>query len=78
MSKAHIPPAVAIRGHTTLIGKREKWKNKGTDKKFVAEFSINIRTCHTLYLMFVPNFKILGQVVPEKSLKKISIFITSE
>ena len=28
--------------------------------------------------MFVPNFKILGQVVPEKSLTKISIFITLE
>ena len=28
--------------------------------------------------MFVPNFKILGQVVPEKSLTKISIFITFE
>ena len=27
--------------------------------------------------MFVPNFKILVQVVPEKSLTKISIFITS-
>ena len=26
--------------------------------------------------MFVPNFKILGQVVPEKSMTKISIFIT--
>ena len=25
--------------------------------------------------MFVPNFKILGQVVPEKSLTKISILI---
>ena len=25
--------------------------------------------------MFIPNFKILGQVVPEKSLTKISIFI---
>ena len=24
--------------------------------------------------MFVPNFKILGQVVPEKSLTKISIY----
>ena len=30
------------------------------------------------YLMFVPNFKILDQVVPEKSLMKISIFITLE
>ena len=28
--------------------------------------------------MFVPNFKILDQVVPEKSLTKISIFITLE
>ena len=28
--------------------------------------------------MFVPNFKILGQVVPVKSLTKISIFITLE
>ena len=28
--------------------------------------------------MFVPNFKILGQVVPGKSLTKISIFITLE
>ena len=28
--------------------------------------------------MFVPNFKILGQVVPEKSLTKISIFLTLE
>ena len=30
------------------------------------------------YLMFVPNFKILGQVVLEKSLTKISICITLE
>ena len=28
-SKAHIPPGVAIRGHTTLIGKKEKWTNMG-------------------------------------------------
>ena len=28
--------------------------------------------------MFVLNFKILGQVIPEKSLTKISIFITLE
>ena len=28
--------------------------------------------------MFVPNFKILAQVVPEKSLMKIPIFITLE
>ena len=30
------------------------------------------------YLMFVPNFKILGQVVLEKYLTKISICITLE
>ena len=29
------------------------------------------------YQMFVQNFKVLCQVVPEKSLTKISIFITS-
>ena len=29
-------------------------------------------------MKFVPNFKILGQVVPEKSLMKISIFIILE
>ena len=46
VSKAHIPPAVAIRGHTTLIGKREKLTNKGTDKQYVAEFSIHSTTCH--------------------------------
>ena len=45
-SKA-IPQAVSIRGHTTLIGKREKSTNKGTDKQYVAEFSIHISTtCH--------------------------------
>ena len=76
MSKAHIPPAVAIRGHTTLTGKKEKWTNKGTDKQYLAEF---FYTQYNLsYLMFVPNFKILGQVVPKKSLTKISIFITLE
>ena len=37
---------VAIRGHTTLIGKGEKWTNKGTDKQYVAEFSIQSTICH--------------------------------
>ena len=54
-----------------LNGKKEKWTNKGTDKPFNTQFNLS-------YLMFVPNFKILGQVVPEKSLTKISIFITLE
>ena len=75
MSKAHIPPAVAIRGHTTLIGKEEIWTNKGTDRQYVAEFFIQYNLS---YLIFVPNFKILSQVVPEKYLTKISMFITLE
>ena len=73
MSKAHIPQAVAITGHITLIGKKEKWTNKGTDKQYVAECLIHYNLS---YLMFIPNFKILGKAVPEKSLTKISIFIS--
>ena len=75
MSKAHIPPAVAIRGHTYLIGKKEKWTNKGTDKQYVADFYTQYNLS---YLMFVPNFIILGQVAPEKSMTKNSISITLE
>ena len=41
MSKAHIPPAVAIRDHTTLIGKKEKLTHKRADKKYVAEVFIH-------------------------------------
>ena len=59
-----------------IVGKKEKRTNKGTDKPYVAEF---FYTQYNLsYLMFVPKFKILGHVVPEKSLTKISIFITLE
>ena len=55
---------------------KEKWTNKGTDKQYVAEF---FYTQYNLsYLVFVLNFKILGKAVPEKSLTKISIFITLE
>ena len=54
-----------------IVGKKEKRKNKGTDKPYMAQYNLS-------YLMFVPNFKILAQVVPEKSLTKISIFITLE
>ena len=75
MSKAHIPLVVAITGHTNLIGKKEKWTNKGTDMQYVAEFFIQYNLS---YLTFVPNFKILGKVVTEKSSTKISIFITLE
>ena len=49
-----------------FIGKKEKWTNKATDKPYVAvRYNLS-------YLMFVPNFKILGQAVPEKSLTEKS------
>ena len=43
MSKAHITPAVAITGHTTLIGKKEKYTSKGTDKQNVADFLYTVQ-----------------------------------
>ena len=46
----------------------ETWTNKGTDKPYVADSLIHSTTCHTRF--FVLNFKILGTVVPEKSLTK--------
>ena len=48
--------------------------DEGTDKQYMAEFFYT--QYNFSYLMFVPNFKILGQVVLEKSLTKISICIT--
>ena len=30
-------------------GKKEKWTNKVTDKQYVADFLINITTCHTKF-----------------------------
>ena len=41
MSKAHIPPAVAIIGHTTLFLGKKNWINKGTDKQCVADSFIH-------------------------------------
>ena len=43
--------------------------DKGTDKQYVADFFYT--QYNFSYLMFEPNFKILGQVVLEKSLTKI-------
>ena len=54
--------------------KERKWTNKGTDKPYVADSLIHSTTCHTRFLY--QFFKILVQVVPEKSLMKIFIFIT--
>ena len=59
-----------------IVGKKDKRTNKGTDKPYVADSFIHSTTCHTRCLYHF--FKILGQVVPEKSLTKISIFITVE
>ena len=53
-----------------FIGKKEKRTNKGTNKQYVAN-SFNTRY-NLSYPMFVSNFKILGQVVAEKSLTKYS------
>ena len=46
-----------------FIGEKEKCTNKGNDKQEEADSNM-------FYLTFVPNFKILDSVVPEKSLTK--------
>ena len=51
------------------MGKLLEKKKNGQIKGLIRNMS---------YLMFVPNLKILGLVVPEKSLTKISIFIILE
>ena len=54
-------------------------KKKGQIKGLISHMWLFFYTQYNLSnLMFVPNFKNLGQVVPEKSLTKISIFITLE
>ena len=30
-----------------IVGKKEKWTNKGTDKRYVADSLIHSTTCHT-------------------------------
>ena len=58
-----------------LLERKKKLTNIGNDKPYEADSLIHNTTCR-LYLIFVSNFKILGQKVPEKSLTKISIFIS--
>ena len=58
-----------------LIGEKEKWTNKGKGKHQEANSLLHNATRHT---QFVPNFKILGAVIPDKSLTQISLFITLE
>ena len=54
-----------------IFGKKEKWTNKGTVKPYVADPLIHSITCHTECAY--QNFKILGTVVPEKSLTEKSL-----
>ena len=78
MSKAHIAPAVAI------IGGRSYHFNFLERKKNLTKGLISNMWLILLYIVDIvinevlPSFKILGQEVPEKSLTKISIFITLE
>ena len=61
-----------------LLGEKEKWTNKAMiiSSRLILFYTFNDTTNHTQ--QFVPNFKILGAVVPEKSLTQISLCITLE
>ena len=48
-----------------FVKEKEKWPNKGTDKQYVADSFIQFNLSLP---SFVPNFKILSQIVPEKFL----------
>ena len=57
-----------------LIGEKEKLTNKRNEKQGEADsllHNTNVTSCPT----FVPNFKILGKVVPEKSLREKKVYI---
>ena len=52
-------------------------KKNGQIKELISNMWLIFNTIYNLsYQMLVQNFKVLCQVVPEKSLTKISIFIT--
>ena len=53
---------------TDFMRKKEKWTNKKNDMHEDVHFSLT--QYNYSYPMFVPNFKIIGAVVPEKSLTK--------
>ena len=59
-----------------LLGEKEKWTNKGNDKQQYTDSLLHNRTGHTQHLYQI--LKILGTVVPEKSLTQISLCITLE
>ena len=50
----------------TIAREKEKWINKETDKQYVADSLMHDTTCR--HTFFLPNFKILNEVVSEKSL----------
>ena len=50
-----------------FVRKKEKWTNKGTDKQYVAVFFF-VAQYNPSLISFVLNFRILSQVVAEKSL----------
>ena len=53
-----------------FVREKEKWTNEGTDNQYVAESQIHSTTSLP---SFVPNFRILSQVVPEKSFTEKSL-----
>ena len=57
-----------------LLGEKEKWTNKENDMQQHADSLLHNTTNYIQHLY--QNFKILGAVVPEKSLIQISICIT--
>ena len=62
-----------------MMEKLAERKKNGQIKGLISHMWLILQYKYNLsYLVFVPNFKILGQVIPEKSLTKISIFITLE
>ena len=62
-----------------MMEKMLERKKNGQINGLISHMRLIFITQYNLsYLMFVPKFKILGKVVPEKSLTKISIFITLE
>ena len=58
------------------IGEKEKRTNKGTDKQYVAVFFVTQN--NSSLSSFVPNFRILTQVIAEKSLTEKKKFTNKQ
>ena len=54
------------------IWEKEKWRNKGTDKQYVAVFFVT--QYNSSLSSFVPNFRILTQVVAEQPLTEKKVY----